>query len=476
MNWIKHYIGGEFIESPKTLKNINPATKQLLGEIHQAGETEVNMAIEAAEQAFPFWSQLSFEQRSSYLNKMAHEIEKRLDDFAAAETKDTGKPISTSFSVDIPRSIKNLRFYANSLNYHKEAFYNSPDQAYNLTLSEPLGIVACISPWNLPLYLFTWKIAPALITGNTVIAKPSEMTPITAFMLSEICQKINLPPGVLNILHGKGDQIGKYLNTHPQIRAISFTGSTRVGKQIAKEASSNLTKVALEMGGKNATVIFNDCDIERACKEAVRAAFSNQGQICLCGSRILIQDEIYDKAIKIIVKETKKLKPGNPLEEKTNFGSLVSEAHFEKILDFLNYAKEKKYKILTGGEEIQVENCDGYFIPPTLIEDVPMECKLNQEEIFGPVATISSFTDDEDALNSINNSSYGLSCSLWSNNHQRNLKLAEAIETGMIWFNTWMHRDLRTTFGGLKNSGFNKEGLEDSFKFFTRTKNICFKY
>jgi len=350
--------------------------------------------------------------------------------------------------------------------------------AINYTLRQPLGIVACISPWNLPLYLFTWKIAPALAAGNAVIAKPSEVTPMTAYLFSELCIQAGLPKGVLNILHGSGPSIGGPLTTHEQIKAISFTGGTHTGQQIQQVTAKSFKKLSLELGGKNPTVIFADCDLQKTIAETGRAAFANQGQICLCGSRIYVQRKIYDAYVKGLVKYAESLRIGDPLEKDTQFGAIVSQPHMEKVLKYIDAAIAQGGRIHTGGQKHQLQGrCEsGYFIEPTVITGLGNESSINQEEIFGPVCTVQPFDDEKEALALANDSSYGLACSIWSSDIQRCHRLARDIECGIVWINCWLQRDLRTPFGGMKASGIGREGGVEALRFFTEPKNVCISY
>lgn len=477
---LRNYIDGTFAEPihNDTIAVINPSTGETIHHVVNSSEIEINLAVDAAERAFSSWSLLSSEIRSDYLMAIAGEIEKRFEEFALAESTDSGKPLSLTRRMDIPRAIQNLKFFAHAATQFSSEFHDSPgNQSINYTLRSPLGAVVCISPWNLPLYLFTWKIAPALAAGNTVIAKPSEVTPLTAYLLSEACIKAGLPKGVLNIIHGKGEFAGNALISHKKIKAVSFTGSTKVGSHIAQVCSSLFRKVSLEMGGKNPVIIFDDCNYEKMLQTVVRSSFTNQGQICLCGSRIYIQKSIYEKFKTDFVTETKKMIVGDPLNENTNIGAIVSKLHYDKILSYLMLAKEEGGQILCGGEAIKIDGLDnGLFIAPTIIEGLSNGCRTNQEEIFGPVVTIAPFDDDNEVVLMANESSYGLACSIWTENISRAHRLARAINTGIVWINTWLNRDLRTPFGGMKDSGVGREGGLEAMRFFTEAKNVCIQY
>jgi len=471
---ISNYINGQFVApiNGQYLKNINPANKKMIGEIPDSDHQDIARAMAAAESAFPAWSKTTVSKRSRLLRKIGELILQNSEELALAETRDTGKPISLASTVDIPRSSTNFCFFADAITQFSGASYTTDEQAINYTLRQPLGVVGCISPWNLPLYLFTWKIAPALAAGNTVVAKPSEVTPTTAFLLAKICNQAGLPNGVLNIVHGFGAKVGEPLVKHPRIKAISFTGSTIVGKSIAALAAPDLKKISLEMGGKNPTIIFNDCNFKEAIKTTLLSTFSNQGQICLCGSRIFVEKDIYKKFKTELVSKIEQIKIGNPENIETEYGAMVSQVHFEKVKNYIKQAKVLGGTILTGGTTDQET---GYFITPTLIEGLDQNCPLNQEEIFGPVATIQPFETEEEVIQWANSTQYGLAGSIWTENITRAQKMAREIQAGLLWINTWMLRDLRTPFGGVKNSGYGREGGDEALRFFTEIKNICIK-
>ncbi|MEZ5048280.1 MAG: aldehyde dehydrogenase [Saprospiraceae bacterium] len=412
---------------------------------------------------------------SSILLRISALIEENIDELAKAESLDNGKPLWLAKSVDIPRAASNFRYFAHAITqFNSECFENLSNDSINYTLNQPLGIVACISPWNLPLYLFSWKIAPALAAGNCVIAKPSEVTPMTAFLLSELCIEAGMPPGVLNIIHGYGPSVGEAMTSHPEVKAISFTGSTRVGGAIAEIAAKSFKKVSLEMGGKNPNLIFADCDFDEMLKTTVRSSFANQGQICLCGSRILVERAIYDKFKNAFVEKAKSLKVGHPDDPETRVGAIVSQAHFEKIKSYIEIAKTEGGQISCGGNVVKLEGYEeGWYFQPTIIEGLNQQCRTNQEEIFGPVVTIQPFDSDEEALNNANATEYGLSATVWTQNLTRAHRMARDLEAGIVWINTWLNRDLRTPFGGVKNSGMGREGGMEALRFFTEPKNIC---
>lgn len=479
MKIINNYINGRLKESnTKTYMDVyNPAKGTAYALVPDSDKSDMNEAIAAAKEAFLSWSSTSNEERFEYLMKISNAIENRLEAFALAESIDNGKPLWLAKSVDIPRAASNFKFFATAIMQFASESHEMTGEAINYTLRKPLGVVGCISPWNLPLYLFSWKIAPALAAGNTVVAKPSEVTPMTAYLLSEICIEIGLPKGVLNIVHGQGQNTGAVLSIHPDIKAISFTGSTKVGADIAAKAAPLFKKYSLEMGGKNPNIIFADCDYNKMLQTTVQSSFRNQGQICLCGSKIFVEKSIYEKFKSDFVTEVKKLKVGYPLNDDTNIGAIASKAHFDKVLYYINLAKEEGGKVICGGKSVTPKGGEkGWYIEPTIIEGLNPNCRTNQEEIFGPVVTIMPFEDEAHALKLANESTYGLSTTLWTQNLDRAHYLAAKIDSGIIWVNTWMLRDLRTPFGGMKNSGVGREGGFDALKFFTEPKNVCIAY
>jgi aminomuconate-semialdehyde/2-hydroxymuconate-6-semialdehyde dehydrogenase len=477
---LENFIGGNFIGplSGDFIDNINPATGELYGQIPNSNKRDIDIAVAAAESAFPQWSKTPAEQRFLILNKIAELIDEHLEELALAETNDNGKPLWLSKVMDIPRASSNFRFFATGIMHFANESHAMEDWAVNYTLRQPIGIVGCISPWNLPLYLFTWKIAPALAAGNCVIAKPSEVTPVTAFLLGKICKEAGLPDGVLNIVHGDGHSCGEAIVKHPAIKAISFTGSTRAGERIASIAAPMFKKLSLELGGKNPAIIFADCDWNKMIKETIRSSFSNQGQICLCGSRILIERSVYEQFKSGFVEQVKQLPVGDPLNDQSKQGAIVSKVHFEKIINCINTAKEEGGHILCGGNAVQPEGrCNhGFFIEPTVIENLGPACKTNQEEIFGPVVTLQPFDSIEEALQLANATHYGLAATVWTQDISKANKVAAGLQSGIVWINCWLVRDLRTPFGGVKNSGVGREGGWEALRFFTEPKNICIQF
>jgi aminomuconate-semialdehyde/2-hydroxymuconate-6-semialdehyde dehydrogenase len=478
---LENYIGGNFIGplSGQFIDGVNPATAEVFCQIPNSNAKDVEIAVSAAKKAFESWSKTSTEKRFSILNKIADLIDENFEILALAETNDNGKPLWLSKQVDIKRASDNFRFFATAIMHFASESHFTPDKnAINYTLRQPIGIVGCISPWNLPLYLFTWKIAPALAAGNCVIAKPSEVTPVTSFLLGKICKEADLPDGVLNILHGDGMNCGEAIVKHPEIKAISFTGSTKAGERIASIAAPMFKKLSLELGGKNPTIIFSDCDLKKVLHEIIRSAFGNQGQICLCGSRILIEKSIYEEFKKHFVSITKNLTVGDPLIETSKQGAIVSKVHFEKIMNCIEIAKQEGGNILCGGNALKLEGrcANGYFIEPTIIEGLTQQCKTNQEEIFGPVVTIQPFETMEEAIEMANCTGYGLAASVWTQDISKANQVAINLQSGIVWVNCWLLRDLRTPFGGVKNSGVGREGGWDALKFFTEQKNVCIQY
>jgi aminomuconate-semialdehyde/2-hydroxymuconate-6-semialdehyde dehydrogenase len=476
---IKNFINGKLVSpnSGEYFDNSSPVDGRIYSQIPDSDTTDINNAVAAAKESFKPWSQLSKKDRHYHMMRLADEIENHFDELVKAESKDNGKPEWLARSVDIPRASENFRFFATASLHFDSEVHEMDGKALNYTLRQPVGVVGCISPWNLPLYLLTWKIAPALAAGNTVVAKPSEITPMTAYLFSEICQKANFPKGVLNIVHGYGHKVGDALSKHPDVPIISFTGGTTTGEKIATVAAPMFKKLSLELGGKNPNIVFEDADFDKSVDMAVKAAFSNQGQICLCGSRLFVQDSIYEKFRDVFVKKTRLLKVGNPKNDDSNLGAVVSGQHLEKILDCIELAKSEGGKILTGGNRIILDGelSNGYYIEPTIIEGLSHSCRTNQEEIFGPVVSIIPFTTEEDVINMANSTKYGLSASIFTKDVSRAHRVAAEIDAGIVWVNTWMLRDLRIPFGGMKNSGVGREGGFKSLQFFTEPKNVCVK-
>ena len=480
MEKLQNYINGELVppHSNEYFENIEPAIGKPYSLIPDSDEGDVLEATKAAKAAFPIWSKMSIDQRSEILLRIAELIGENLDELAAAESRDNGKPLKLAKTVDIPRAQANFHFYGTGILHFASESHSMGNLAINYTLRQPIGVAGCISPWNLPLYLFSWKIAPALASGNTVVAKPSEITPYTSYLLSKICIEAGLPKGVLNIVHGLGPKAGAAIIEHPDIPMISFTGGTATGEWIARTAAPKFKKLSLELGGKNPNLIFADCDFDEMMKTTLRSSFSNQGQICLCGSRIMIERSIYDRFKTEFVERVKALKVGDPSNPDTNLGAVVSKPHMEKVLSYVELAKEEGGTVLCGGNRAIIGGkfSDGYFLEPTVIEGLSYDCRTNQEEIFGPVVTIMPFDTEEEALAIANSTKYGLASTIWTSDLKRAHRVARDLHTGIAWINCWLLRDLRTPFGGVKESGVGREGGFEAFQFFTEPKNVCIRY
>lgn len=476
---IKNYINGQLIEpaSKKYLDNYDPSRGKVYSYIPDSDEQDVERAVAAARAAFAAWSVMPKDHRAKILLRISSLIEQNLDRLALAESIDNGKPLKLAKTVDIPRAAANFHFYATGILHYAAASHAMEDAAINYTLRQPVGVAGCISPWNLPLYLFSWKIAPALAAGCTVVAKPSEVTPMTAYLLSELCIEAGLPAGVLNIVHGLGGKVGNAIVSHKDVPLISFTGGTKTGAHIASVAAPMFKKMSLELGGKNPNLIFADCDYDKMLATTLHSSFSNQGQICLCGSRIFVEKPLYEKFKKDFVEQTKKLAVGAPLDEKTRVGAVVSKPHMEKILSYIELAQKEGGKILCGGKQFNPggEFGEGYYIEPTIIEGLPHDCRTNQEEIFGPVVTVMPFESEEEVLAYANSTIYGLASTVWTQDITRAHRVAQGIHAGIVWINCWLLRDLRTPFGGVKSSGVGREGGFEALEFFTEPKNVCIK-
>ncbi len=476
---IKNYIDGQLLEpgSGDYLENVNPAIGQVYSQVPNSQLDDIDAAVESAEKAFPKWAGMPAAQRSEILRKLADLVDQNRERLVNAETDDNGKPLRLARAVDIPRVSANIRFYAGLSEGFASESHAMPD-GINYTLRQPLGVVGIISPWNLPLYLLSWKISPALAIGNCVVAKPSEVTPMTAYLFSQLCIEAGMPPGVLNIVHGGGATTGNAMLTHPGIKAISFTGGTQTGEHIARTIAPQFKKYSLELGGKNPNVVFADCDYERALATSLQSAFANQGQICLCGSRILVQKDLYDRFLSDFVTRAKAMKVGDPHEPESDLGAVVSQPHQEKVLQCIETGKQEGGELQCGGAAISLTGrcADGFFIQPTVFTGLANESQTNQQEIFGPVVTIQSFKDEDEAVALANGTRYGLSSSIWTSDISRGHRMAARINTGVVWINTWMVRDLRTPFGGMKSSGTGREGGQESLRFFTEPKNVFVKY
>jgi len=477
---LENYIGGELVQpaSGEYLDNFDPSTGRVYSLIADSDDRDVHLAVEAASAAFPAWSTTSPEDRHDILMRLVGLIERDLEPLALAESIDNGKTVAIARRLDIPRAALNFKFYATAAMHSANESHDSVGQdAINYTLRQPLGVVGCISPWNLPLYLFTWKIAPAIAAGCTAVAKPSEVTPMTAYMLSKLCIEAGLPAGVLNIVHGLGPKVGSAIVAHRDVKAITFTGGTATGEEIARVAAPMFKKLSLELGGKNPNIIFADCNYEEMVAETRRAAFANQGEICLCGSRIFVERPLYERFKKDFVETVSGLKISDPLDDDTDVGAIVSLPHFDKIMSYIDLAQKEGGVILTGGKQVRLDGrcSEGWFIEPTIIEGLPHDCRTNQEEIFGPVVTIMPFDTEDEVLAYANSVRYGLSATVWTENLSRAHRVAAKLESGIVWVNCWLLRDLRTPFGGMKDSGVGREGGFEALRFFTEEKNVCIK-
>jgi aminomuconate-semialdehyde/2-hydroxymuconate-6-semialdehyde dehydrogenase len=475
---IRNFIDGQFVEPAggKYLDNIEPATGKAYSQVADSDNRDVDLAVAAAEKALIEWSKKPAAERSTILLRIADGIEHDLGKFSRAESIDTGKPLSLARSLDIPRAVSNFRFFATAILHTENEAHITDGVAFNYTLRQPRGIAGLISPWNLPLYLLSWKIAPAIAVGNTAIAKPSELTPMTAYLLCEVCAEAGLPNGVLNVVHGTGPNVGAAITAHPKISTISFTGGTVTGRKVAEACAPLFKKISLELGGKNPNIVFADADLDAAIAGSVRSSFANQGQVCLCGSRVFVERSAYKDFVDRFIKKASQLKQGDPLEEKTEQGAIVNKAQLDKVKFYVDLAQKEGGKIALGGKAPGPinERCrDGYFFLPTVITGLPVACRTNREEIFGPVITITPFDNEEEVIGYANDTDYGLASSVWTQNLSRAHRVAEKIHTGTVWVNCWLVRDLRVPFGGMKASGVGREGGDEALRFFTEAKNVC---
>ncbi len=475
---LMNYIGGEFVghSTDKWLEVLEPSTGLGFARVPLSGQEDVGAAVEAAQSAGADWGSLSHSERSAWLDKIADALEERHEEIAALESRDTGKPVSLARAVDAERSVANFRFFAGLVGELGEELFEM-DDATNYVVSKPVGVGALITPWNLPLYLLSWKVAPAIGMGNTVVCKPSELTPMTADLLMRVIDEVGLPPGVVNLVHGDGAGAGAPLVAHPEVRLVSFTGGTSTGERVAASAAPAFKKLSLELGGKNASIVFADCDMGKTVTGVVRAGFLNQGQVCLCGSRILIEDSAYEEFRDRFLEEVEGMRVGDPSDISTDLGALISENHLEKVLGYVDLAKEEGGRVLTGGVPCLPSGFeDGFWMAPTVIEGLDIGSRCATEEIFGPVVTLHRFESEEEAVAMANNTRYGLAGSVWTSDLERGRRVSEAMDTGMAWVNTWLHRDLRVPFGGVKDSGVGREGGKWSLGFFSEPMNVCVKH
>src|SRR5215212_6110582 len=471
---LANFINGRFVapDAEDYLDDVNPATEEVIARIPDSDRRDVDAAVAAAAAAFPSWSRTPAAERSRLLLRLADLIEGDLDRLACVESLDNGKPISLARRLDIPRAVANFRFFATAILHESTEAHATDASALNYTLRQPLGVAGLISPWNLPLYLLSWKIAPAIASGNTCVAKPSELTPLTANHLAELSLAAGIPPGVINIVHGSGAKAGAALAAHPDVPMISFTGGTVTGAKVAAAAAPMFKKLSLELGGKNPNLIFADADLDAAIATSIRSSFWNQGEICLCGSRIFVERSIYGEFVERFADAARQLRVGDPSDDATDVGALISAAHLEKVLGYIELARQEGGTIVAGGRRVDRR---GFFVEPTVITGLGCDCRVLQEEIFGPVVTVTPFGDEAEAIRFANSTRYGLSASLWTSDLSRAHRVAAAIESGTVWINCWLLRDLRVPFGGMKESGVGREGGFESLRFFTEAKNVCVK-
>jgi len=475
-----NFIGGEFRPpaAGKYLEDVDPSTGEVIAEIADSDQTDVDAAVAAAKRAFPSWRRTSAEERSRLLIRLSDLIEENFDELALLESRDSGKPVALARRLDIPRAVKNFRFFATAILHAETKCHPMDVGALNYTLRQPLGVAGLISPWNLPLYLLTWKIAPAVAAGNCCVAKPSELTPLTATRLAELAREAGIPPGVINIVHGRGAGAGRALTSHPDVPLISFTGGTRTGADVMASAGPLFKKVSLELGGKNPNVVFADADLAEAVAGSIPSSFANQGEICLCGSRIFVERPVYDEFLERFLDRTKKLEVGDPQDPATEVGALISEAHFRKVSGYIELAKQEGGEVLCGGKppaDLPERLRGGWFLEPAVVAGLDCSRRVMQEEIFGPVVTVTPFDSVDEAVRFANASRYGLSASVWTRDLGKAHRVAAAIDCGTVWVNAWLLRDLRVPFGGMKESGVGREGGFDSLDFFTEAKNVCIK-
>ncbi|WP_025950120.1 2-hydroxymuconic semialdehyde dehydrogenase [Geobacillus thermocatenulatus] len=474
----QHFINGRFLpsQSGKMFQNINPATGEVIGTVCEGGKEEIDLAVAAAKRALSGpWKRMTTGERIAVLRRIGDLILERKEELARLESLDTGKPYSLSLTLDIPRAAYNFHFFADYLRSVGTEAYQTDEVAINYSIRRPVGVVGLINPWNLPLLLLTWKLAPCLAAGNTAVIKPAEWTPLTATVLAEICKEAGVPDGVVNVVHGFGpDSAGAALTEHPDVDAITFTGETTTGKVIMAAAAKSLKKLSYELGGKNPNIIFADADLDEAIETTLKSSFMNQGEVCLCGSRIYVERPVYEQFLQKFVAKTKELVVGDPFDPKTDVGALISEEHYERVMSYIELAKEEGGRILTGGK--RPDGLDqGYYLEPTIIVGVNRNCRIVREEVFGPVVTVMPFDEEEEVIAQANDTHYGLSATIWTNDLRRAHRVAARIEAGIVWVNTWFLRDLRTPFGGMKQSGIGREGGMHSFEFYTELTNICIK-
>ena len=478
MDDLRNYIGGQFLthSGGQWIDNPEPATGSHICRIPLSDASDVDAAVDAARVAQPAWGALSHSERADWLDRIADGLEARYEEIAALESRDTGKPISLARTVDAHRSVSNFRFFAGILREHEGDVFEMAS-ATNYVVNKPVGVGALITPWNLPLYLLSWKVAPAIGMGNTVVCKPSELTPMTADLMMQVIDKVGLPAGVVNLIHGDGTGAGAPLIAHSDVDLVSFTGGTSTGEKVAASAAPAFKKLSLELGGKNASIVFADCDMDSTVAGVVRAGFLNQGQVCLCGSRVLVEDSVYVEFRDRFVDAVEAMRIGDPSDESTDLGALISEDHLAKVQGYVELAKQEGGTLLTGGTPCLPSGFEGgNWMAPTVIEGLSPDSRCSTEEIFGPVVTLHPFGSEDEAVAIANNTRYGLAGSVWTSDLDKGRRVSEAIDTGMVWVNTWLHRDLRVPFGGVKDSGVGREGGKWSLGFFSEAMNVCVKH
>ena len=478
----RNYVQGRFVTSTRQFDDINPATGKVAATVHEADDALVAAAVDAARSALRGpWGETTAEQRAAVLDRIASVIERRAEDFLAAEVGDTGKPAELARSLDIPRGSANFRTFANLIRATGGELYESPAPdggALNYTIRRPLGVVGVISPWNLPLLLFTWKVAPALACGNTIVAKPSEETPGSATLLAEVMHEAGLPAGVFNLVHGYGPgSAGEAIVRSPGIDGLTFTGESRTGATIMKQAAEGVRPVSFELGGKNAALVFADCDFDSAVDGVARSTFMNTGQVCLCTERVYVERSIYERFVTALAERARALRIGDPWDRATQLGPLISQEHRQKVLSYYELARREGAEVIAGGgvPDIGGQNAGGWYIEPTVWTNLRPDSRCQQEEVFGPVCAITPFDAEDEVVELANDSAYGLAASIWTTNLKRGHRLAGRIEVGLVWLNTWFLRDLRTPFGGSKLSGIGREGGRHSLDFYSELRNVCVK-
>ena len=478
MDDLHNYIGGQFLthSGGQWMNNTEPATGSHICRIPLSDASDVDAAVDAARSAQPAWAALSHSERAGWLDRIADALEARYEDIAVLESRDTGKPISLARAVDAHRSVSNFRFFAGILREHEEEVFEMTS-ATNYVVNKPVGVGALITPWNLPLYLLSWKVAPAIGMGNTVVCKPSELTPLTADLMMRVIDEVGLPAGVVNLVHGEGAGAGAPLVSHSDVDLVSFTGGTSTGEKVAASAAPAFKKLSLELGGKNASIVFADCDMDSTVAGVVRAGFLNQGQVCLCGSRVLVEDSAYAEFRDRFVDAVEAMRIGDPSEESTDLGALISEEHLAKVQGYVELAKQEGGVLLTGGTPCLPSGFEGgNWMAPTVIEGLSPDSRCSTEEIFGPVVTLHPFGSEDEAVAIANNTRYGLAGSVWTSDLDKGRRVSEAIDSWSVWVNTWLHRDLRVPFGGVKDSGVGREGGKWSLGFFSEAMNVCVKH